>query len=300
MDGRSQRLQAEDVRIAPWWVTVVASGGYGFLLVAANSLWAGPVLEALGQVQHATAGLLPARFLMSLAAFAFLAVVIFWIARLKPADVGWHASALAPALGITLLCWALMQVGLCILAFALRDRPALTATDSGLLRLVLPMATDLLGNSWLEETFFRGYLLQQLFRRMVLRCSRRAAWWCAALGALLLFVLAHVPRFIGSPEDLPAGVGLAVLWAACFGGLLTVVFLVTGNLFLCVGLHALHNARPMLLAAPWQRVEIMWWVVTLAVILVWSVNEARKRARAARTGTGAHAPASQESVRDMA
>lgn len=91
--------------------------------------------------------------------------------------------------------------------------------------------------------------MPQVFLRVARTSPRSVALAVALLVALALFALSHVPRLLCEAE--------------LTGGDLT------DALFLCIGLHSLWNARPMLIEAPWQQFELVWWALTTLLITGW-------------------------------
>ena len=129
-------------------------------------------------------------------------------------------------------------------------------------------ARSVFGAAFLEETFFRGFLLPQVFLQASRVLQRGPALVAALLVSSSLFVLSHVPRLL--VEGVTSGAMADELyWIFPWGLMLAVVFLVTRNLSLCVGLHSLWNARPTLIEVPWETAKVIWWILTTTLLLFW-------------------------------
>jgi membrane protease YdiL (CAAX protease family) len=133
--------------------------------------------------------------------------------------------------------------------------------------------SQLLGNALAEETLMRGILLPQVYIRLARVVSRGAALGGAVVLNLALAVVYHVP---GYSLNLAGGELIEGLWFVFqFNAFLLAVFLVTRNLFACVGLHALWNVRPMTLEVAWQLQDAAWWVCTALLVVACVLRTAR-------------------------
>lgn len=107
---------------------------------------------------------------------------------------------------------------------------------------------QLLGNSLYEEVFFRAFLISQL----TLLMRRRLNWGfykcliSSIILSQLIFALVHVPNRIYSlgPEyDWQEFLyDQRMLFAV--GILMSIIFLLTNNLFIPIGIHAMANSSP--------------------------------------------------------
>ena len=153
----------ENVRIVSWPTLALTIVAY-----SAAVLFLGPLARALAFIPIATNFLINGTLLCSLFVLAIVSIFIFGIGRCRPTDVGWTAGALVSGAMITVAFWAAMQT---VLAFvsALQGEislhpqwksPAITAAIGRVLG-------QLLGNAFVEETVFRGFLLPQFYLRLV-------------------------------------------------------------------------------------------------------------------------------------
>jgi membrane protease YdiL (CAAX protease family) len=219
----------------------------------------------------------------SLAGFALFALIVFGIGGLRGRDVGWKAAAIGPAVLVTLGVWLAMQVVFVVMA--LRDGTPLALHEAWTVRgagyVLGGLLAQLLGNALVEETEFQGFFLRQFFHKAKRGSGELVALALALIGSPSLFALVHVPNrvFIKglTGQDLLTDLaGTAVL-----GLLFAVVYLVTGNLFVSVGIHALRNAPTPLVQAPDGRADAVWFGLTVALVVGWALGS-----RIAGTGNG--------------
>jgi membrane protease YdiL (CAAX protease family) len=90
--------------------------------------------------------------------------------------------------------------------------------------------------------------------------------------ALVVFTLTHIPNQLVQSVT-PADLGLDLLFILGWTLMLNVIYLVTGNLFIAVGVHALIDTPTALIAAPFPAQV----AVAIAAVLVLA-GERRLRA----------------------
>ncbi|MGI9170244.1 MAG: CPBP family intramembrane glutamic endopeptidase [Caulobacteraceae bacterium] len=121
------------------------------------------------------------------------------------------------------------------------------------------------GTAFLEEIVFRGVLLRQLFSRAR---SRRIDPAVALLAAIMvsqsLFAAMHLPMLLT--------IGATGLWRPLLGLFvagcaLAVLFVVTGNLPLCIGIHGLADAPSLLVVDRWGLLDHQSFVLCACLML---------------------------------
>jgi membrane protease YdiL (CAAX protease family) len=132
----------------------------------------------------------------------------------------------------TAAVWVVLQVAELLAVVLVGDSASLRlswlTSTHGLVPFLVGWVSVALG----EEVFFRGFLQNQLVVKLG---SRRAA--SAVFLASMAFALAHLPRLLIAEE----GIISNLLVSAMIGFAVGAVYYVSGNLYLCVGLHALFN-----------------------------------------------------------
>jgi membrane protease YdiL (CAAX protease family) len=230
---------------APAWSLVVAYvvlvlGGACVQLIASPQHWFAPI-------SHATDGLIGGTLQASAIILITVVVGVLLLgARLSPRDLGWRTEAIGPAVVFTVLLWAV--VNLADVAWLLSGKQPLALHPSwsnpGVTHTAGNFLGQIFGNALLEETIFRGFLTIQL----ILLLRRLGAFPSMLAGLVLaeiLFTAPHVLLFmrLHIPWD--------ELWAIFADGIaLGVLYLVTDNLFMAVGAHALANFIMLIFTDP--------------------------------------------------
>jgi uncharacterized protein len=158
--------------------------------------------------------------------------------RLSLRDLGLRAAAVGPAVCFTLLLWAC--INLFDLSWLVIGHQPLTLhpdwTKPRVLHTSGTFIGQIFGNALFEEIVFRGFLTVQ-----VMLLLRRLGGFPSALLAIVLvqaaFAAPHVLLLMR--EELP----WSDLWPIFVTGIaLAVIYLLTDNLLMAVGAHALINS----------------------------------------------------------
>jgi hypothetical protein len=262
----------ERIRSTTWPVLALAAGAYcGTILFVNTVLFQGVVSDALGRLYRFTEFFVNSSLIGGLVELAVFCTIVFGLGRLRPSDVGWTVSAACWGLLVTLAFWIAMQGVLSIVAaitgnFLLHDawnRPGSVIAISG------GLMGQLFGNALLEETGCRGFFLPQFYLKAAGPLSPKPALMIAVLGSSLLFAAAHIPNrlWVG---DL-AGIDLLIdqIGLVVVGLIFATVYLVTRNLFIAIGLHALLNEPVPIVLADAITVYAVWFGLTVLVVITW-------------------------------
>ena len=157
------------------------------------------------------------------------------VGRESPSSLGLRRSTLGRGVWCCAATWITIQAVAAIGQLG-SGQPLSSAAASGALPVLLG---QLAGNALYEETFYRGYLIRALTPEVGGRT------WTAVLAAAALFGVMHIPNYW--VRGVPMGLLIpATLVGVIFGFL----YLRTGNLWLCIGLHSLLNAPAVLWISP--------------------------------------------------
>jgi hypothetical protein len=288
----------EDVRPTSWRVIALAIIAWTVASTLLNFLGGRPeIAQAMGAVARATGGLVQPPLLVGPLFLAAVGTAIFGAGRLRAVDVGWRPGDIGPAVLATLGFWAAMQAVLALWIIGsdgeLRWNEAWPSVRIG--PFVGGLAGQLLANALLEELVFRGFLLPHLYLSARRRLPAWAALAAAVLGSSLLFAVTHIPHrifFLRWPAESLAPDQLKLLF---FGMTYAAIYLVTRNLFVCIGLHAIFNQPAALAQAPFwpgpaaawyePNVSTAWCAAVLLLLIAWSMAgrlvRTRRRAPAA-------------------
>lgn len=253
-----------NVREAPWKVILV------YLLISLCMttlinlvLFPSPVFHPIAR---ATGGLIDGTLQANLLNILVFSLLIFGWGRLRPSDVGLQWSKLAQGLSLTALLWLGTQAIVLLINWINGDihfDPMWS--ERGVTTVLGGLIAQLLGNAFFEEMEFRGFYLGQFYLKMGAQNEKHRLNW-SVLAMLALFVLGHIPNRIFSGytlADIPLDFALLFIWGLFF----TAIYLISGNLFLAIGVHALAN-KPTLITEATFPAGALVGVLALVVLLV--------------------------------
>jgi hypothetical protein len=253
-------------------------------------LFQGSVAELLRDIHATTGGLIEPNLVANLVPLLLVVgLVIFAVGRLKPEDVGWVSAKLVPALLITLGLWVGAQMVLAVIAASGEGRIALHQAwvRPGAGFVLGGVLGQVFGNALTEETVFRGFFFPQLYKKFGKRLGRASAVVVAALVSQVGFALLHIPnrllvKGVVGPELIADQVRLVVA-----GLIFLAIYVVTKNLFVAVGLHAIANDPAPLIQASDGVVAAAWLSLVLLLVLLWKPVQKLVRRRTAEVGGSA-------------
>ena len=258
-----------------WLPTRTVSWGFIGLYLVAHAAWA-------IAVNYGFRARLPGldTLTANLSALALLVLgLLFVVGRLRPGDVGLRARDVGAGLAFTAVYFGVLQLAL--LAFASLSGVEVVNLWArvGALTTAYLLLAQLIGNALYEEIAFRGFLLPQLvlkFRRLGIA----AGIVLAVLVSQGLFALAHVPNRLWvtglNPSQLPG----ALLPLFLLGLYFAMLYLLTGNLFAVIGVHALTN-EPLLalVGADGRTLDMPHFLIAVALSLALAIAWRLWRAR---------------------
>jgi uncharacterized protein len=201
-------------------------------------------------INNATGGLITSNLLNQLPGLLIIVFgIFFWWAKLRPRDLGLIGAQIASAILLTLLIWLIAQI-LVALYSVLTTGSIHSHPDWTNFRPTVVLGWllgQVFGIALFEEVRYRGFLLAQFY----LKPQRFSSHWriiFATFAALLVFTLLHIPNRImmgyAASELVPE---LLIVFG--WGLFLTIIYLVTRNLFITIGVHALINEPTLLFEA---------------------------------------------------
>ncbi len=189
--------------------------------------------------------------------------VVFGRSDLRWRDVGFRRQQLQAGVGF--LGWVLLGSSAILMAMSALLPGVWLVFDWARLepyRLGLALVSHLFVIAPYEEAFFRGFLFVQLYLA-VHSYLPKWAMLISLFASQLLFALGHVPNVVwvgGGVDELSLNTTRLL-----FNGLLyTFIYLLTGNLFAAIGVHALHNLPPLAL----ENTSGTLWTLTSSLILL--------------------------------
>ncbi len=210
----------------------------------------------------------------TLMAAGLMAVVIIGAlvvgGRVSFRDFGWKRELLVPGLVATAALWAVMQAIEVVVQLATTGQFQFSPSWGrvGTATVIGVLLGQAFGTAAGEETFFRGFLLPQIYLRLG-KLSRGTAI-AAAIGlSQTVFALYHLPNLLLGNSGLGTGaldiitqLGVDLAIGVVFASL----YIRTGNLFLVMGIHALQNAGTSVVATPIEPAPVMLGLAFLVLL----------------------------------
>lgn len=217
-------------------------------------------------IARATGGLINATLQANLLTILLFSLIVFGWGKLRPADVGLDWSRLVQGLSLTALLWLTTQA-VVLLINGLNGEVRLDPdwSEHGVAPMLGALIGQLAGNAFFEEMNYRGFYLSQFYLKLT-KVSERRRLMLAILAMLGLFILSHIPNRIFSGYTL-ADIPLDFVLLFGYGLFFTAVYLLSGNLFLAIGVHALIN-RPTLITQASFPVQALLFMLTCILLAI--------------------------------
>ena len=195
----------------------------------------------------------------------FVFIIILKCGRLSLFDIGFKKNRLLSTIAAIFILWIFMQLLNIIVGLIISGKPIINNDWSkyGALKMFGSIIAQLFGNALFEELAFRGFLLVQICKK--LRGTKGDLFTGLAVSQLL-FALIHIPnRILGGMsifEILPSLIIVFIL-----GLLFATVYLVTDNIFLSIGIHALWNTPLLVFDGLPSMLVIL--IATIILLIIW-------------------------------
>ena len=234
-------LDFNSIKEAKWWLIAA--------VVVASFAWViwGTVPSTIYQpVGTATRWLVNSVFLDYLVALIIIVFFILMVAgKMKSRDIGIQWKLLPQAIFVVLVFWALLQ--LCGILINQLSGGNLGFSShwakQGLTISIGEYIGQFFGCTPFEEIIFRGFLLPQIFLKLQntkLQNHTLRRLIISLVISQMVFALWHIPHLVSNGDSL-LSVIIWVLYIFTEAILLSLIYLRTGNLFICMGIHAMIN-----------------------------------------------------------
>jgi membrane protease YdiL (CAAX protease family) len=232
--------------------------------LAISSQFPGFSFRLFYSIQYATGGWILTTLSFGLIGFVIIiGTYLIGLGRLSPASLGIAWKTFPFAVIVVAGTWVAGQILAAIASLLFGHR---LIAETGQLHSFAALIAQLFGNSLLEETFFRGYMIAALMP--YLRKSSSLAVVCSAI----VFMLFHIPVHIAQNQPL-------TLFVAQFGAgiLFGCLYIRTSNLWLCIGLHSFLDAPALLWASVVPESLVPLSVIILSIIIGPRFNSIQRR-----------------------
>tara|TARA_X000001036_G_scaffold10343_2_gene9140 strand:+ start:2514 stop:3467 length:954 start_codon:yes stop_codon:yes gene_type:complete len=253
------------------WIDTAKPVAFWILIVAISYQFANAILVhnvffpsgMFHPLHRATGGILSSTF----QGYVLLTIVtgffLCYLGGLRAKDFALFSKKIFPAIGLTLFAWGMIHTIPFLEGQALQINSDWDTLEAARHRFSRFFMSQLFGNALYEELFFRAFLISQLTLFFLKKMASTPAILFAIICSCIIFALFHIPvRLI---KDISIEVILLEEMLDFFlrGLGFAVIFLLTKNIFVAVGIHALSNASPDIFANIGQNREKEFIVVLL-------------------------------------
>lgn len=268
------------VQSAPGVRTVPRRTLVAFVVVSALYVLLANAALSAGWLGRPSSPLISLNLVAGLAGFALLVGGgLFWLAGVRPADVGLRISRLPVATASVIGLWLMVQAVLLGIDLSSGEAPRVAASwlhPTAATVLIGALIGQVAGIALFEEVTWRGFVLQQLAAGWFWG-ARAQRWPAAALTSSAIFMIAHVPNRL-LVAHVPVGELPFDLIRVFLGSLILAgVFIATSNLWYTIGLHALSNEPVPLVETSPDVAAIVTLGVGLMLAVGWWLVRARGR-----------------------
>jgi membrane protease YdiL (CAAX protease family) len=219
-------------------------------------------------IERATGGLIDATLQANFLNILLFSLIVFVWGKLRPIDVGLDWMKIAQGLSLTALIWIMTQALVLLINWINGDIHLDPVwSQRGATTVIGGLIAQLLGNAFFEEMSYRGFYLSQFYLKFKMQNEKWRSVW-SVLAMLILFILSHIPNriFAGyTLAEIPQDFALLFIWGLFF----TVIYLVSGNLFLAIGVHALLNKPTMVTEATFPAGMLVAFLALILLIVLW-------------------------------
>lgn len=219
-------------------------------------------------IERATGGLIDATLQANSLNILLFSLIVFGWGKLRPIDVGLDWMKIAQGLSLTALIWIMTQALVLLINWINGDIHLDPVWGQrGATTVIGGLIAQLLGNAFFEEMSYRGFYLSQFYLKFKMQNEKWRSVW-SVLAMLILFILSHIPNriFAGyTLADIPSDFALLFIWGLFF----TIIYLVSGNLFLAIGIHALLNKPTMITESTFPAAMLVSILTLILLVMLW-------------------------------
>jgi membrane protease YdiL (CAAX protease family) len=255
-----------NVKEVPWKVLLVFLAASTVLASVINLvLFPSPFFDP---IERATGGLIDSTLQANFLNILLFSLIVFGWGKLRPKAVGLDRTKLMQGISLTALLWIVTQAIVLLINWINGDIHLDPVwSERGASTVLGGLVAQLLGNAFYEEMGFRGFYLSQFYLKLKTQNERWRIFW-SVLAMLSLFIVSHIPNRIFSGytlAEIPQDFALLFIWGLFF----TVIYLVSSNLFLAIGVHALMNKPTMVTEATFPAAMLVSILTLILLVMLW-------------------------------
>lgn len=269
----------------PQWITTVKPVALWILITAiifqgVQCLLVHYVLFPSGMfhpLHIATGGIIDATFQVYVLLFLASGFLLCYLGKLRSVDFAFFSNKIAFGFAMTLFAWCMIQTTPLLMGQSLQIESGWDNIIIARDRFSQFFMGQLFGNALYEELFYRAFLISQLTIIFMRKFTSTWSILLAIVCASIIFALVHIPARLTS--------GMSIEDTLCFsmpnlffsGLTFSVIFLLTKNVFVAVGIHALNNDSPNLFENVNQHCSEQFVAVALVFLFLrWCYRKYRK------------------------
>ena len=225
----------------------------------------------------ATGGIISATFQVYVLYFLASGLLLCYLGKLRSNDFALFSKKIAFGLTMTLFAWGMIQTTPLLMGQSLQIESGWDNIVIARDRISQFFMDQLFGNALYEELFYRALLISQLTIIFMRKFTSTWAILLAIICASIIFALIHMPNRLTSGMPIEDVLCYSMPNLFFMGLIFSVIFLLTKNIFVAVGIHALSNDSPNIFENVDQHSSDQFVAVVLVYLFLrWCYRKCRK------------------------
>lgn len=218
----------------------------------------------LESVSRLTFGLINETLIVNIfSVVVFIFIIILRCGKLCFYDLGLKKNKLFIAIIAMLTLWIFIQLLNAIITLIISEKLIINSdwNKHGASIMLGNFIAQIFGNCFFEELAFRGFLLIQICKKFK---GEKSKFFTCVVGSQIIFALIHIPNRISSGMNV-VNILISLIAVLIIGVLFAITYLVTDNIFLVIGIHALWNTPLLVFDGPVSTLVILIFIFLLLI-----------------------------------
>jgi|GEM_PF-946032 len=256
------KVPIDRIKETPWSTIVLFSVLYCIYVSFVNLV----VFKSgfLESVPRLTFGLINETLIVNIfSVVVFIFIIILKCGKLCFFDLGLKKNKLFIAIIAILTLWIFIQLLNAITTLTMSGKLIINSdwNKYGASIMLGNFIAQIFGNCLFEELAFRGFLLIQICKKFK---GEKSKFFACVVGSQLIFALIHIPNRISSGMNV-VNILISLIVVLIIGVLFAITYLVTDNIFLVIGIHALWNTPLLVFDGPVNTLVILIFIFLLLI-----------------------------------